>query len=367
MTSVGILTRHCYPNYGSLLQAFALESAFSSLGAKTKVIDYVPPSDTPYQLTTSSLRESRMRGSPVKKMLYYAIQGPNLFRMASRFRKYQIASLNLSETVSDRDGISAVAGRFDAVVTGSDQIWNKIHDAIDPNYYLAGVEGAVKKYSYAASFGSVGPSEEDVDRVLKWLKSFQSISVREPSALTELTALGERRTRRDVDPVLLHNRHFWMSYAADEFPAHGPYILVYQLHNTPRFDERLRQLRVRHNLPVRRVTADGKQRLRYNATDYLVSPKQFVRLFRDASVVLTDSFHGTAFSLAFGRPVYSLLPAKHATRCKDLLCDVGLPHLAVSANEDLPRDPAYDAEEAYVSLANQAEVSWRYLRTIVEQ
>lgn len=365
MTSIGILTRHCYPNYGSLLQTYALQSALNRLGATVRVIDYIPYGETTVRLAQSNLRDSRMRKRLSTRALYYAVQGPNFAVMNVRFRRYQRSTLQLTEHVGSSADLAEVARQLDAVVVGSDQVWSRIYGRIDPNYYLSGVSDAAKKYSYAASFGSTDPPPEDGAQIRRWLSAYDVISVREPSAVRELGNLG-LDARHDVDPVLLHGRDFWTHFASRERAVDHPYLLVYQIHNTPAFNERLREARRRHALPVRRVTIDGKQFFRRNASDYLATPARFVQLFRNASVVITDSFHGTAFSLLFGRPLYSLLPQKNAARSHDLLTSVGVGKLAVPAGAPLPGDPNYDTASVGNVLATTAERSWQYLRTIVE-
>ncbi len=256
MKTVGILTRHVYPNYGSLLQAHALQSAISSFGPQCNVIDYYPMTDHPMRLASSRLRESRMRDSPIKRAAYLAIQTPNMAGMSVRFRGFQRTHLSLTETCADADSITDAIKEIDVVVAGSDQIWNSVHGQLDPVYFLSG-QPSEKKFSYAASFGSGSPSATDSERVVHWLGDYRKVSVREPSAQSSLTSIGIE-SRVDIDPVLLHNQDYWTEFSAAQPQARSKYILVYQLHNTPDFNQRLKLISERHGLPVRRVTPDAK-------------------------------------------------------------------------------------------------------------
>ncbi|WP_198162531.1 polysaccharide pyruvyl transferase family protein [Rhodococcus sp. p52] len=363
MKKVGILTRHVYPNYGSLLQSCALESALASLGATARVIDYFPITDRPFRLAGSRLKESRVRDSVVKSAAYLVVQTPNMATMSLRFRKFQRQYLTLTPTCADDKSVLDVADDLDLVITGSDQVWNSIHGQLDPVYFLDG-QKSDKKHSYAASFGSSAPSAADVERVAAWLEEFESVSVREPSAQSALEEIGIS-SRVDVDPVLLHGKDYWTEFSRSYPPADDAYILVYQLHNTPGFTDRLAAIQRRHNLPVRRVTPDAKMLVEHRASDYLVDPTKFVALFRDASYVVTDSFHGTAFSLAFGRPIYALLPQSNSTRNEDLLASVGLTRLASSLDEPPVGDPHYNADDVADKLYARAVASWSHLRTLL--
>lgn len=363
MKKVGILTRHVYPNYGSLLQSYALEHALASLGAAARVIDYFPTTDRPFKLAGSRLKESRVRDSAVKSAAYLMIQTPNMATMSLRFRKFQREYLTLTRTCADDRSVLDVADDLDLVITGSDQVWNSIHGQLDPVYFLNG-QKPDKKHSYAASFGSSAPSAADIERVAAWLQDYKSVSVREPSAQSVLEEMGIP-SRVDVDPVLLHGRGYWTDFSSSYLPVDDEYILVYQLHNTPGFTDRLAAIQRRHNLPVRRVTPDAKMLVEHRASDYLVDPAKFVALFRDASYVVTDSFHGTAFSLALGRPVYALLPQSNSTRNEDLLASVGLTRLASSLDEPPVEDPHYDADDVAEKLSTRAAASWSHLQALM--
>lgn len=360
---VGILTRHIYPNYGSLLQTHALATAVTEVGGKSCVIDYVPPADRPWRLAASSLQESRMRNSFAKRAAYLAIQTPNMATMSLRFRTAQRRLLNLTRTYSTGNDVARAAESLDLVLAGSDQIWNTIHGDLDPVYFLDGIPSH-KRFSYAASFGTAEPSKSNRDRVASWLQEFGEVSVRERSAHAALGAAGIR-SRVDVDPVLLHDRTFWSEFAGKSPAAKTKYLLVYQLHNTPDFDRRLSIIEKRLRLPVRRITPDAKMFVSKRASDYLSSPERFVGLFRDAEAVVTDSFHGTAFSLVFGRPLHALLPERNTTRNTDLLKSVGIARLASAAGNDPTDDPTYDADAVAAELRSLANDSRRYLDALI--
>ena len=349
-TRVGIITRHCYPNYGSLLQTYALSTALANAGADVRVVNYVPEDDTPRGLVASSLRESRMAESQPKRLTFRAVQGPNLVYMARRFRAFQNDLLTLTDEVRSLHAQSPVWQGLDTVVTGSDQVWAPIHDKIDPTYFLATSPDTVRKVSYAASLGSARPRSADEGRVTDLISKIETVSVREATSAEYLGEVGIE-ARVDVDPVLLHDGHFWSKFAGPRTGGGDPYILVYQLHNTPGFDAAVQELSRARKLPVRRVTVDAKQLIRTGKTQYLRPPVEFVRHVRDASAVVTDSFHGSVFSLIFGTPLSAIAPAKHTARMTDLLATVGLARLMVTPESDVKtHDPEYCGRDATASL-----------------
>lgn len=362
---IGILTRHCYPNYGSLLQTIALSNALSGNGSEASVIDYVPPSDTVRGLPAASLRESRLRESTLGRVAYLGLQTPNLTAMALRFRRFQRNSLELTDVAHTTEELERVGRPYDAIVVGSDQVWNRIHGQIDPNYYLAGTSEGIQKYSYAASFGSGTIPDGEEMRIRTWLTDFADVSVRESDAVDALANCGIA-ARRDVDPVILQTRDFWEEYAqreTSEKPT-APYILIYRLHNTPGFASRVEELKQRTQLNTRFVSVDALKCARALSRDYLVPPQKFVQLIADAACVVTDSFHGTAFSLIFGRPLLSVLPSKYSSRSSSLLKDVGLEHLGVAESEPTPSDLAYDDRKVSALLAELRAPSLEYVERL---
>ena len=320
---VGILTRHCYPNYGSLLQARALTDALASLGFDTEVIDYIPVTDRARGIVGSSLRESRMRSSRLRRVAYRIVQGPGLLFAVLKFARFRRRLIAASAPYGTPSEVADALGQYNTVVTGSDQVWNRIHGELDATYFLTTPMPGGRRISYAASFGTAGPDPEHEAQIFAWLNELDRVSVRERSSAEALRERGVH-CEIDPDPVLLHDRGYWNDFSRKAVRASEPYLLVYQLHNTPLFNEELARLQARTGLPVRRVTVDVKQWVRHRASDYLVSPEHFVALFRDASLVVTDSFHGTAFSLIFGRPLRVVLPMKNSARLQDMVESVGV-------------------------------------------
>ncbi|WP_343698271.1 polysaccharide pyruvyl transferase family protein [Caulobacter sp.] len=363
---IGIITRHCYPNYGSILQAYALENAFKQLGADPEVIDYVNPSDTPLGLVAANLRISSMGRSWWKRAIYQLVQTPTFLSMGLTFRRHQKRLLTLTHSARGASQLKQVCSSFHMVVAGSDQIWNRITSEIDTNYFLPFLEDEKKRASYAASLGSTKPLDEDIAKVLSSVGQFSHVSVREPSSADWLNSHGID-ARSDVDPVLLHNKEFWSTFAGRS-RSKSPYILVYQLHNTKQFRHRLAEVEARYGLPVIRITPDWKHIARHGRTKILVSPESFVAWIRDAACVVTDSFHGTAFSLRLGTPLYVIPPGKYSTRLLDVVARVGLERLVVPADISTPitEPPDYDVELVHTALDAQADRSREYLRQLIE-
>lgn len=369
MKNIAIITRHCYPNYGSLLQARALTDAINMLGAKAEVLDYYPKSDRPLRLAFSNMRESRLRVSWWTRLVYLAVQFPNCFIMAKRFRAFQKSYLHLTSTASTSDEMAQLSQKFDKIVSGSDQVWNTVHGKIDPAYYLHGVENS-KKFSYAASFGSAKILARQNNEIAFLLSTFQNVSVRESSSQQELKKLGIS-AELDIDPVLLHDREYWNKFCdhSEATKKVKPYVLVYQLHHDLRFKKATIEAENEDGLKTRRVSVDLRRRLRGGASDYLVSPADFVRLFRDSQGIITDSFHGTVYGLIFGKPMTIILPSKNADRITSLLLTCGLaPYLSnLMGSDQIISLVDYDSVWFKKLIKEQTKKSLSHLLAIVSE
>lgn len=363
---IGILTRHCYPNYGSLLQAYALQSEVAKMGAEVEVIDYVPRGERPRVLVFENLRESRLNVGLLKRLAYVLVQWPNYYVMARRFRRFQLELLRLSPAASGFDDHpDSVNQRYAAVLVGSDQVWNRIHGRLDGVYFVANPNADCMRLSYAASFGASKPQLEDRDFIESALHEFQSISVREESG-AEYLRKADLPARVDVDPVLLMDPDEWRAFALTDSAARPPYLLVYQLHNTPEFNSIVATLANRTGLPVRRVGVDARQIAR-EGMQYLIHPRKFVGLISAAAFLVTDSFHGTAFGTLFGVPFASVLPNVGRARLSDFLATYGLQtRLVTSVAEAEALCLVLDFHHAHARLAQLREMSKNYVSQLVE-
>ena len=364
MADIGIITRHCYPNYGALLQAYALAAAVKRVGHRPRVIDYVPRSDEPSNLVASRLRASRMGSNVATRAAFRLVEGRGLARAARTFRSHQERLLPLTTKFSDTSQIAHVTEGMGAVFAGSDQLWNRVHGSLDPTYFLDPVKSAkTRKLSYAASLGNARPNPDDADAVARMLASFESISVREASSLSWLSEVG-LEGRADVDPVLLHDRGFWSQFALAGSPADAaPSTLVYQVHfGTPGVTRVAKHAQRHFGTLLSRVTADQKQVLLPGRRSYLASPEAFVRAFADAQCVVTDSFHGAVFSVVFGTPFLAVLPSAGSTRIVDFLDSVGLDRNIVRGEDVDVSQAVYDPEVVWRKLNGLRADSWKYLR-----
>jgi polysaccharide pyruvyl transferase WcaK-like protein len=274
---------------------------------------------------------------------------------------------NLSPACQDLQELQTLSSDFDCVVCGSDQIWNPmITGELDLNYMLA-FSRAKKKISFSSSAGSYHYNDEEELKVRKALSTFDCISVREEDTARKLRImLGNQKVDHTLDPTLMLNKQEWMKslkLSNKVSSSDDKYILVYTLKKDALIRETIN--RIRSILGLRVVAIDQDPFLGYKSDRHIMdaSPVDYVSLFANASFVITNSFHGTAFALNFGIPFVTALPESGLNRIKGLLDKVGLGDRLVSRLSDI--DPVMvkpiDFTHSHQQLEALRQVTWDYL------
>ncbi len=217
---------------------------------------------------------------------------------------------------------------FDTYVIGSDQVWNPgITAGCLDQVFLAGFpfgKGGRKYVSYAASVGDGELSRGQLETLASALCRFDAVSVREESVAGMLQPYSAGPLRTVLDPVFLPGREVWEAVESPR-TMKGKYILVYLVKKTETVEKVARRIAEQLGAKVVMVSSF----LVYgDSRDYIqtASPADFLSLVRYAECVVSTSFHGTAFSVIYGRPFYSVCPEREGgnTRVVSLLGELGL-------------------------------------------
>ena len=297
---IGILTFHCAHNYGAMLQTYATQELLSSAGHDVEVIDYRPSYLTvPYRwFSLSRIRKSDGSFS-VRHLLAEMVLLPFRYVRYHRFQHFMTSRLNLSaEVVPD-----TFTGNYDAIVFGSDQVWNlrQTGGRFD-SMYIADFRFPKGNRKYIADAVSMEPDR--VDSALRQQLSdaicrFDAVSAREKGIVSWLNTFSPKEFVHIQDPVLHIDSIRWKELAP-QVVNKRPYLLVYRMMNHKNIDPFVDELASRLGLDVCEILSepDARNILKARQTE---SVENFVGYFANASFVVTTSFHGTAFSLIFGK------------------------------------------------------------------
>jgi len=309
MKTVGILTMHKVLNYGSALQAWATQEIIKKLGYDAFLIDYTYPNEYHKSFNQKNILQE------IKRYCLHLILGFPLEKKRKAFSFFWKNRYRLSVCYQNRDEIRRNPPEYDIYVAGSDQIWNpsQIHE--DTTFFLDFVPKGKKKISYASSLAQSRIDGNFKNLVEKNLSDFSAISVRERNGVQSLKNVLSVPIEISLDPTLLLTKEDYQVLAEySQVKISQPYMLVYILKYAynpyPYATEFIKKAYEQTGLKIVCLDFSAKQRLGIKDVTYLhdaVGPAEFVWLFANASLVITTSFHGTAFALNFGIPFYSIL------------------------------------------------------------
>lgn len=368
---VGIITYHNVINYGALLQALALQQAVMDNGAVVSIINYTPKDVFSTYKILSSMRIKRCWNiSPFLALKSIASDLKNIVYLTRKNKAF----LDFGKKYFNYSGceffdIKNPKGNtldFDVCFAGSDQIWNPdITYGFDDAYFLEFGSQKMIRASYAASIGRDSFSDEEKKQLKQLLSVFDYISVREKSAKTVLDGVTDKNIETVLDPTLLLNAEKWRNILSVK-DGDKKYIFVYTLYQNKELDQYVEELSKRTGLPVVTIT---RRKLYSNQNEVFpcADPKQFVELVSGAEYVVTNSFHGTAFSVNFSKKFVTFKGEKRNSRITDLLATLGIPERAVSSyNEELFKLPEIDYKTVHRNLEAKRKESFAYINKVLE-
>ena len=333
---IGLVTIYSVPNYGSVLQAFATQTLLQKMGHDCRIIDYAYPNKwhfkhgfkqpTPFRRLLNSIMVMMGTKAPYRKQKLLAD-----FR-----RKYYC----LTKKYTDYNHLQREDwNEFDLIAVGSDQVWNPSYHKGDKAFLLSFLPDTIKRISIASSFAIIKLPELYEEKYREGLKLFSSISVREEDGVKIINQqLGiNKSVFVCLDPTLLLSREDYTNTFQRTIISRRPYILYYMwgyaFEPRPYIYEVVeywkRQLRIDEVIALEGYSKDRCEMK--NAEDSSI-PK-FIDYFSNASLVITSSFHGTAFALNFSRPLISIVPNNNYDNRQRSLChSLGVDNCIVEVN-----------------------------------
>ncbi len=300
---IGILTFHYGYNYGAILQCVGLYKTLESMGHQVDVIDYLPidlPDLQPWQ--GWGVRKK----SPINNINKRWIDLRYAGAMRKRFDSFSLNNLTFSVPCHDSD-VASVVGSYDALVVGSDQVWNRSYSSVTPALFLSfDKEYSGRRISYAACCGH---KEQPINlecNVRKDLLAFDAVSVRNKVTFDWVKSVTGLSVPVVCDPTFLFD---YSGMESDDEVPDEDYILVYALGMEIEGSHREAFKEIKRNygdLPVIWVCPSahkpGSVCKWADRTIYNAGPAQWLGLIENASFVYTDSFHGAVFSIKYEKP-----------------------------------------------------------------
>ena len=362
MLKTGLVTFYHIHHYGALLQAAALTRAVEALGGECEIIDYYVNQDNALFKKPTGLGSA---AHDVHTALHYKA----LSKRYDRFEDFSRENLHLSRHYETREELRSAELPYDAILAGSDQIWNPLifpDKHFDPVFF--GTFCDKRKIAYAPSFGTPVIPAEMEEELKGYLEGFSHLSVREVQGRKIVQDIAGKDVPVVLDPTLLLDREQWGAMAhAPANRAPGSYILCYCINKPGALALYIHALAERTGLPI--VQLCGIRKKVHPKAECVLDagPAEFLGLFQNAAYVCTNSFHGTVFSTQFRRPFFTAvapgeLAAPERSRTFSILNRLGLTDRIIGKGDTASPDTAIDWDAVEEKLTAARESSLDYLR-----
>lgn len=368
---IGIITWFTGPNYGTNLQAIALQYYLRSCGYEVNIINYeVPP--------VNVVKEKK----PFIRKLFYQPQKYAIKFAMNRY-KAQIAkrdnklrnSINtkciLTPEIKTIDELVKICNKFDLLICGSDQIWNP--NWYDKFYFVDYTGITTNRISYAPSIGVNEIPDSVVAEIQHGLKQFKAVSVREEKAAELLAPYLNEKPQVVVDPTLLLTSEEWLDIFQDDGYEGNDYVFAFFLNDEKKHLEATKKFARILNCKLVLVPYKGATYLQNADIRADSGLEDMLNLIRNAKYVITDSFHITVFSIIYRKQFYTFQRFKEDeftsqnVRVTNLLNMVDLPERLIpylSTKIDKLDDINYDGHIEKLNI--EIEKSKEFLKNAIE-
>lgn len=316
---ISIITLHDICNPGSVYQAYALNKFIRDCGYDCNVIDYVP--------SYSYVGNRKIRGI-VKNILFGRIQK----RIKQKYKNFISKNIKLTEKKYCKYvELLKNQPKADLYIAGSDQLWNRAYDCgNDEAFYLSFIQNTAK-ISYATSLGKKDVSKEDLSFISERIRDYKYLSVREKSGCSMLEEFLGRPVQWVCDPVFLLNKEEYEKFATPRMEE--KYIVIY-LSAASRL---LESVIVYAKLQGYKVVLLGGNITRCSCDIHIkdMGPEDFISYLIYADVIISSSFHATAFSHIFEKKFGVILPQGNGERIESLLSLSSLQNQVIKSDLDI--------------------------------
>lgn len=352
---IGIINFHCSNNYGAVLQCLALQDYLTIRGHDCYVIDYEPryiiqqqiPFGNPFFFATWAKKEYSESNFFLKIYKMFLRTGHCIYnyryaitrkRRNSHFRSFCKANLKMTSIYTNNAAIESNPPIFDVYVSGSDQIWNPkvTYSRLDSVYFLNFAPNNKKKIAYAVS-----PCQLEIslykDELSYYLNKYTAISLREKDKLNELQKITHNNIETMIDPTLLLEKTNYSKYEDNSIKLPKSYVLIYGFstkENPWLLSDIASDFAEQDKLPIFNISIEPIL-VRKGIKNYpSLGPGQFLTFVKNADFIVTNSFHGTAFSIIYEKNFVSVEKKITASRMGELMTQLNLSDRLINCYDD---------------------------------
>ncbi|MGA6878195.1 polysaccharide pyruvyl transferase family protein [Acinetobacter sp. AND/436] len=347
---IAILTQPLHVNFGGTLQAFALQKTLISMGYEVETLNYQWKKISDLKKLLSVLKHKILSNRQV-----YPFFEKELEVLKSEHIRFIDSNINYSPILYSIEEIKKYFNSkdFDAVIVGSDQVWRVAYSPRIESFFLDFLSDkkGIKKIAYSASFG-IDEWQFDTEKTLEiksLLYQFNAVSVRESSAVSLCQQYLNIKVKHTLDPtLLLEAREYLKLLNSQQIDSKNiGKIFVYILDRNESKKKIIKSISKKlgketfYNQPGKTV----KEGFFIKDLDLYIYPpiENWIKSFTEADFIVTDSFHGTVFSIIFNKPFISIVNKERgASRFESLLKQLGLMNRMVNVSSEISDDLIHD-------------------------
>lgn len=343
---IAILTQPLHVNFGGTLQAFALQKTLIGMGYEVETLNYQWKKTSDLKKLISAFKHKILSNKKVS--LFFEKE---LKILHSKHQAFIVKNINYSPVLYTVEELKNYfdSNGFDTVIVGSDQVWRVAYSPRIKSFFLDFLSDkkSIKKIAYSASFG-IDEWQFDVEKTLEiknLLDDFHVVSVRENSAVDLCQQYLDIEVKHTLDPTLLLEAKEYLKLLnskQNESDNSGK-IFVYVLDKNKSKEKIINTIskkldkEVFYNQPEK----DTKESYFIKDLEPYIYPsiEGWIKGFFDADFIITDSFHGTVFSIIFNKPFISIVNKERgASRFESLLGMLGLVDRMIDENTIITND-----------------------------
>ncbi len=384
MKKIGIITIDKCNNYGAELQAYASVKILNEMGYDAEIIDYLYYKNPGYQsskasrplfnLTIIQKIEYIVKYKFGTKLLYVVLPFfiSKIKRRNNRFHSFHLRNTKMSPTYKSLGELYSNVGDYDVYISGSDQIWNPYTETNLAPYFLQFAPQKAKKISFASSFGVTEIPPFAKAKYREWLNQFDALSCRELAGVNIIKELLGKDAVHVLDPTLLLNKDQWMQIKGAEIDVPERFVLIYETRPSLYIQRIAIDYSKNNKIPIYRLCL---QAIGNKEDDTIINiedagPADFINLFSKASLIVTNSFHGTAFACNFGKNFYTVIShfGKKNSRMISLLEKLELKNRIIWEEDSYPLDLGimYNTERSQSILVSERLNTNSFLKNAIE-
>lgn len=332
--NIGIITFSSAHNYGAMLQTYALQTILERMGFEVDIINFRPPIIDNVYNPFKKRKKSFFDLKFYKQRAGLHIKHRYKIKKFKNFEKFMEDNLNITSPYKTFNALKAADLSYDFLIAGSDQIWNSdLTKSLNPAYFLKFAPEKSKKIIYGASIGKKAIDNFEIPLFKHYLKNNDNISVREKASIDSISKCTNKLIETVIDPTLLLKKEDYDLLKNDMGLNNKKYIFVYALEYNEELIKIAEKISKNENLPIIFNRPYKKFSNQTKSVPH-IGPSEFLGLIKNATYIVTNSYHGFIFSIIYNKKFVAIPNTKTPARIEELASNLNINNTLVYSSNN---------------------------------